>query len=91
VLLGIARHRDERFSSEASCIPANDLPDKDYLAVLAGRCPALRKIPVRRVAVRAPRTASWRRATEFILEGLTYEALRKDASGGRALYRSRNR
>jgi len=90
VLLEEAPEIVEAFSSEAIVHTGDDLPDKDYLAVLAAM-PAL-EAPVRRVAGPSASDGELASATEFILEGLYLtKRLAKDASGPRALYRSRNR
>ena len=90
VLLEEAPAIVEAFSSEAIVHTGDDLPDKDYLAVLAAM-PALEE-PVRRVAGPGASDGELASATEFILEGLYLtKRLAKDASGARALYRSRNR
>ena len=68
----------------------DDLPDRDYLAVLAAM-PALDE-PVRRVAGPEASDGELAAAIEFILEGLYLtKRLAKDAAGARALYRARNR
>jgi len=90
VLLEEAPEIVEAFSSEALVHTGDDLPDKDYLSVLAAM-PALDG-PVRRVAGPSATDGELAAATEFILEGLYLtKRLAKDASGARALYRSRNR
>ena len=90
VLLEEAPEIVEAFSSEALVHTGDDLPDKDYVNVLAAM-PAL-DVPVRRVAGPSATDGELAAATEFILEGLYLtKRLAKDASGARALYRSRNR
>ncbi|HEY7931586.1 MAG TPA: AAA family ATPase [Acidimicrobiales bacterium] len=78
------------FNAEVVVHTGDDLPDADYLAVLAAM-PAL-EAPVRRVAGPNATDGEMAAATEFVLEGLYLtKRLAKDASGARALYRSRNR
>ena len=90
VLLEEAPQIIEAFSSEALVHTGDDLPDKDYTEVLSAM-PAL-DTPVRRVAGPQATPGELAAATEFILEGLYLtKRLAKDASGARALYRSRNR
>ena len=90
VLLEEAPDIVEAFSSEAIVHTGDDLPDKDYLAILAAM-PAL-EVPVRRIAGPGASNGELASAAEFILEGLYLtKRLAKDASGARALYRSRNR
>jgi magnesium chelatase subunit I len=90
VLLEEAPAIVEAFNTEAIVHTGDDLPDKDYLAVLAAM-PAL-DAPVRRVAGPEASSPSLASAAEFVLEGLYLtKRLAKDASGPRALYRSRNR
>ncbi len=90
VLLEEAPEIIEAFSSEALVHTGDDLPDKDYLAVLAAM-PSL-DTPVRRIAGPTASGGELAAATELILEGLYLtKRLAKDASGARALYRSRNR
>src|SRR5487761_2225737 len=80
----------EAFNSEALVHTGDDLPDRDYLSVLAAM-PAL-EAPVRRVAGPGASDGELAAAVEFILEGLYLtKRLAKDAAGPRALYRSRNR
>jgi magnesium chelatase subunit I len=90
VLLEEAPQIIEAFSSEALVHTGDDLPDKNYIEVLAAM-PALDG-PVRRVAGPEATPGELAAAAEFILEGLYLtKRLAKDASGARALYRSRNR
>jgi magnesium chelatase subunit I len=78
------------FNSEAIVHTGDDLPDADYLAVLAAM-PAL-AAPVERIAGPHASDGEKAAAVEFVLEGLYLtKRLAKDASGARALYRSRNR
>ena len=68
----------------------DDLPSQDYLDVLAS-LPVLEP-PVRRIAGPTANDDEMAAALEFVLEGLHLtKRLAKDASGGRALYRTRNR
>jgi magnesium chelatase subunit I len=90
VLLEEASDIVDAFNAEVIVHTGDDLPDADYLAVLRAM-PAL-VAPVERVA--GPRASDGEKAAavEFILEGLYLtKRLAKDASGARALYRSRNR
>ena len=78
------------FNSEAIVHTGDDLPDLDYLGVLAAM-PALEG-PVRRIAGEGAGPGELAAALEFVLEGLYLtKRLAKDAAGARALYRSRNR
>lgn len=80
----------EAFASEAVVHTGDDLADQDYLDVLAVM-PALESA-ARRVAGDDASDGVLASATEFVLEGLHLtKRLAKDASGARALYRSRNR
>ncbi len=80
----------EAFASEAVVHTGDDLADQDYLDVLAVM-PALAGA-ARRVAGDDPSDGLLASATEFVLEGLYLtKRLAKDASGARALYRSRTR
>ena len=80
----------EAFSGEVTVHTGDDLPDADYVAVLAA-LPAL-DAPVRRVAGDGATDGELAAATEFVLEGLYLtKRLAKDASGARALYRARHR
>ncbi|HEV2428136.1 MAG TPA: AAA family ATPase [Acidimicrobiales bacterium] len=80
----------EAFNGEVTVHTGDDLPDADYLAVLAA-LPAL-DAPVRRVAGEGASDGELASATEFVLEGLYLtKRLAKDASGARALYRARHR
>jgi len=90
VLLEEAPEIVEAFNSEAIVHTGDDLPDADYLAVLAAM-PALEG-PVERIAGPGASDGEKAAAVEFVLEGLYLtKRLAKDASGARALYRSRNR
>jgi magnesium chelatase subunit I len=90
VLLEEAPEIVEAFNTEALVHTGDDLPDRDYIAVLAAM-PAL-DVPVRRIAGPDASDGELAAATEFVLEGLYLtKRLAKDASGARALYRSRNR
>jgi magnesium chelatase subunit I len=90
VLLEEAPAIVEAFNSEALVHTGDDLPDRDYLAVLAAM-PAL-DAPVRRIAGPGASDGELAAAVEFVLEGLYLtKRLAKDAAGPRALYRSRNR
>jgi magnesium chelatase subunit I len=90
VLLEEAPEIVEAFNAEVIVHTGDDLPDGDYLVVL-GAMPAL-EVPVERVAGPGARDGEKAAAVEFILEGLYLtKRLAKDASGARALYRSRNR
>ncbi|MBU6232691.1 MAG: sigma 54-interacting transcriptional regulator [Acidobacteria bacterium] len=80
----------EAFANEVIVHVGDDLPTPDYLAVLAN-IPVLEP-PVRRIAGPTATPAEMAAALEFVLEGLHLtKRLAKDASGARALYRSRNR
>src|ERR1700685_1037927 len=80
----------EAFNTEALVHTGDDLPDRDYLAVLAAM-PSL-DAPARRIAGPNASDGELASAVEFVLEGLYLtKRLAKDASGARALYRSRNR
>jgi magnesium chelatase subunit I len=90
VLLEEAGEIVEAFHSEAIVHTGDDLPDADYLAVLDAM-PAL-EAPVERIAGPGASDGEKAAAVEFVLEGLYLtKRLAKDASGARALYRSRNR
>jgi magnesium chelatase subunit I len=90
VLLEEAPEIVEAFNSEAIVHTGDDLPDQDYLAVLQAM-PALDP-PVDRIAGPGASDGEKAAAVEFVLEGLYLtKRLAKDASGARALYRSRNR
>jgi magnesium chelatase subunit I len=68
----------------------DDLPSHDYIEVLANL--ESLDVPVRRVAGPTATDGELAAALEFILEGLYLtKRLAKDASGGRALYRTRSR
>lgn len=80
----------EAFANEVIVHVGDDLPATDYQAVLAS-IPVLEP-PVRRIAGPKAGPAEMAAALEFVLEGLHLtKRLAKDASGARALYRSRNR
>jgi magnesium chelatase subunit I len=90
VLLEEASEIVEAFNGEAIVHTGDDLPDADYLAVLDAM-PAL-EAPVERIAGPSASDGEKAAAVEFVLEGLYLtKRLAKDASGARALYRSRNR
>ena len=90
VLLEEALEIVEAFNGEAIVHTGDDLPDADYLAVLDAM-PALEG-PVDRIAGPGASDGEKAAAVEFVLEGLYLtKRLAKDASGARALYRSRNR
>jgi len=90
VLLEEASEIVEAFNGEAIVHTGDDLPDADYLAVLDAM-PALEG-PVDRIAGPGASDGEKAAAVEFVLEGLYLtKRLAKDASGARALYRSRNR
>ena len=90
VLLEEAPAIIEAFRAEVVVHTGDDLPDRDYLAVLAAM-PAL-EAPVHRVAGPKASDGELAAAVEFILEGLYLtKRLAKDAAGARALYRARNR
>ena len=90
VLLAEAGDIVDAFTHEVVVHTGDDLPASDYLDVLAN-LPALEP-PVRRVAGPTATNGELAAATEFILEGLHLtKRLAKDASGARALYRTRNR
>jgi magnesium chelatase subunit I len=90
VLLEEAGEIVEAFNSEAIVHTGDDLPDADYLAVLEAM-PSL-DAPVERIAGPGASDGEKAAAVEFVLEGLYLtKRLAKDASGARALYRSRTR
>jgi magnesium chelatase subunit I len=90
VLLEEASDIVEAFNSEVIVHTGDDLPDATYLEVLAAM-PAL-EAPVERIAGPGASDGEKAAAVEFVLEGLYLtKRLAKDASGARALYRSRNR
>jgi magnesium chelatase subunit I len=90
VLLEEASDIVDAFNSEAIVHTGDDLPDANYLDVLAAM-PAL-EAPVERIAGPGASDGEKAAAVEFVLEGLYLtKRLAKDASGARALYRSRNR
>ena len=80
----------EAFASEAVVHTGDDLADQEYLDVLSAM-PALERA-ARLVAREDASGGELASAAEFVLEGLHLtKRLAKDASGARALYRSRNR
>ncbi len=80
----------EAFEGEAIVHVGDDLPDAEYLNVLASM-PELASA-ARGLFVDEPAPGALASAAEFILEGLYLtKRLAKDASGARALYRTRNR
>ena len=80
----------DAFADEVIVHTGDDLPDQAYVGILEGM-PALAE-PVRRVAGPTATDGELAATAEFILEGLYLtKRLAKDASGARALYRSRNR
>jgi magnesium chelatase subunit I len=90
VLLEEAPDIVDAFNSEAIVHTGDDLPDSSYLDVLAAM-PAL-EAPVERIAGPGASDGEKAAAVEFVLEGLYLtKRLAKDASGARALYRSRTR
>ncbi len=90
VLLEEASDIVEAFNSEVIVHTGDDLPDANYLEVLAAM-PAL-STPVDRIAGPGASDGEKAAAVEFVLEGLYLtKRLAKDASGARALYRSRSR
>ncbi|MHB8378624.1 MAG: sigma 54-interacting transcriptional regulator [Acidimicrobiales bacterium] len=90
VLVEEASEIVEAFNSEAIVHTGDDLPDAHYLAVLAAM-PSL-EAPVERIAGPGAGDGERAAAIEFVLEGLYLtKRLAKDASGARALYRSRSR
>ncbi|MGC2168640.1 MAG: AAA family ATPase [Acidimicrobiales bacterium] len=90
VLLEEASDIVEAFNDEVIVHTGDDLPDANYLEVLAAM-PAL-STPVDRIAGPGASDGEKAAAVEFVLEGLYLtKRLAKDASGARALYRSRNR
>jgi magnesium chelatase subunit I len=90
VLLEEASEVVEAFNDEVIVHTGDDLPDANYLEVLAAM-PAL-STPVERIAGPGASDGEKAAAVEFVLEGLYLtKRLAKDASGARALYRSRNR
>jgi len=90
VLLEEAGDIVEAFQSEVLVHTGDDLADADYLATLEA-LPVLRA-PTERLAGPGATTGELASAVEFILEGLYLtKRLAKDASGARALYRSRTR
>ncbi len=90
VLLEEAPAIVEAFHAEVVVHTGDDLPDRDYLTVLAAM--AALDGPVRRVAGPEATDGELASAVEFILEGLYLtKRLAKDAAGPRALYRARNR
>jgi magnesium chelatase subunit I len=90
VLLEEAPAIVEAFQAEVLVHTGDDLPDRDYLSVLAAMAPL--DDAARRVAGPGASDGELAAAAEFVLEGLYLtKRLAKDASGPRALYRSRNR
>ena len=90
VLLEEAPDIVEAFNNEVVVHTGDDLPDADYLKVLTAM-PSL-EVPARRVAGPQAIDGEMASAAEFVLEGLYLtKRLAKDASGARALYRSRTR
>jgi magnesium chelatase subunit I len=90
VLLEEASDIVDAFNDEVIVHTGDDLPDANYLEVLAAM-PAL-STPVDRIAGPGASDGEKAAAVEFVLEGLYLtKRLAKDASGARALYRSRNR
>ena len=90
VALAEASEIIDAFANEVIVHVGDDLPAQDYLDVLAS-LPVLEP-PVRRIAGPSAGPAEMAAALEFVLEGLHLtKRLAKDASGARALYRSRNR
>jgi len=78
----------EAFEGEVVAHTGDDLPSSTYLELLAS-VPALEP-PTRRIAGDDASAAEMASALEFLLEGLHLtKRLNKDASGARALYRSR--
>jgi magnesium chelatase subunit I len=90
VLLEEAPEIVDAFNAEVIVHTGDDLADASYLEVLAAM-PALEG-PVERIAGPGASDGEKAAAVEFVLEGLYLtKRLAKDASGARALYRSRNR
>jgi magnesium chelatase subunit I len=80
----------EAFSEDTVVHVGDDVPDADYAAMLDAM-PAL-SAAARSLFVAEPSEGELAAAAEFVLEGLYLtKRLAKDASGARALYRSRNR
>ena len=78
----------EAFDAEVIAHTGDDLPSQDYLELLA-QVPVLEP-PVRRIAGDGAGPGEMASALEFLLEGMHLtKRLNKDASGARALYRSR--
>jgi magnesium chelatase subunit I len=78
----------EAFDAEVIAHTGDDLPSQDYLELLA-QVPVLEP-PVRRIAGDGAGPGEMASALEFLLEGMHLtKRLYKDASGARALYRSR--
>ena len=78
------------FASDAVVHTGDDLADREYAHMLVAM-PAL-DVAARRVAGPNPGEGTLASAAEFILEGLHLtKRLAKDASGARALYRSKTR
>jgi magnesium chelatase subunit I len=90
VLLEEAGEIVEAFTHEVIVHVGEDLTAASYLEVLAN-LPSLEP-PVRRIAGPDAGPGEMAAALEFVLEGLHLtKRLGKDSSGGRALYRTRNR
>jgi magnesium chelatase subunit I len=90
VLLEEAGEIVEAFAHEVVVHVGDDLATTAYMDVLAN-LPALEP-PARRIAGPEAGAGEMAAALEFILEGLHLtKRLGKDAAGGRALYRTRNR
>ncbi len=78
------------FNSEAVVHTGDDLPDRAYLEVLTAMAPLA--AAVARIAGPGASDGERAAAVEFLLEGLYLtKRLAKDATGARALYRSRSR
>ncbi len=78
----------EAFDAEVVAHTGDDLPSSAYLELLAS-VPVL-EAPTRRIAGDTAGPAEMASALEFLLEGMHLtKRLNKDASGARALYRSR--
>ena len=91
VLLEEAPDIVEAFNDEAIVHTGDDLPDARLPRGARRRCPPS-TAPVERIAGPGASDGETAAAVEFILEGLYLtKRLAKDASGARALYRSRNR
>jgi len=76
------------FEGDVVAHTGDDMPAKDYLELLAS-VPSL-EAPTRRIAGDTAGSGEMAAALEFLLEGMHLtKRLNKDASGARALYRSR--